>query len=283
VRDVAIAESPVGYQPQDHLCWVYRDDRDWIDTASRYLAEGAGANDQLLYVANKPEPALIDDLATLPQRDAMLESGQLQVLPLLHCYPPMGDPADDRVQTDAYRIRAQAAADAGYRALRLAADASGLVSTVDRARRFAAYELLVDSMIAQSPMTALCGYGAQHIAPASARVLSFVHPTCNHGDHRPRASLHAGDGGRWRLTGELDIASIDELELALAAIPTDHDVDLALDGLEFIDVAGTRALISLARRLKPDHRLIVHEPPNVLRRLLELGWPELDGGHLTTT
>jgi ABC-type transporter Mla MlaB component len=180
-------------------------------------------------------------------------------------------------------MRAQAAADAGYRTLRLAADASELVSTIDRARRFAAYELLVDSMIAQSPITALCGYGAQRVAPASAKVLSFVHPTCNHGDHRPSASLHADAGGRWRLTGELDIAVVDELELALAAIGADHDVELTLDGCQFIDVAGARALISLARRLEPDYRLIVHEPPNVLRRLLELGWPELDADLVTIT
>lgn len=114
-------------------------------------------------------------------------------------------------------------------------------------------------------------------------MLSFVHLTGNHGDHRPSASLHADDGGRWRLTGELDIAVVDEFELALAAIPADHDVDLGLDGCRFIDVAGARALISLARRLGPDHRLIVHEPPNVLRRLLDLGCPEPDADLVTIT
>lgn len=276
MRHSTVAERPVGYAPRDHLCWVYRDEPDWVDAASRFLAEGAAGNDQLLYVADKSASALIDDLAELPGRDAMLESGQLQVLPLFDCYPVMDDDAmAGGMQTEAYRTRAQAAADAGFRALRLAADASGLASTPGMAHRFAAYELLVDSMIAHSPMTALCGYGTQRVGPAAARMLSFVHPSCNRGDHRPRASLHADEDGHWRLTGELDVAGLENLELALSAVPVEREVHLRGDALEFIDLAGVRALISLARRLRPDNRLIVHQPPHVLSRLLELGWPEL--------
>lgn len=185
-----------------------------------------------------------------------------------------GDPVAGGMQTGAHRARAQAAADSGFRALRLAADASELVLTADLGRGFAAYELLVDSMIAQSPMTALCGYDARHVDLAAARVLSFVHPSCNHGDHRPNASLHADGHGRWRLTGEVDLAGLAELEVALTAIPADRDLHLGVEALEFIDVAGVRALISLARRLGPDRRLVVHEPPQILRRILDLGWPE---------
>ncbi|MGH2859842.1 MAG: MEDS domain-containing protein [Solirubrobacteraceae bacterium] len=275
MRHATVADSPVGCAPGDHLCWVYRDENDWIDAASRYLSEGALLNDQLLYVADKPASELIDDLAQLPGRDAMLESGQLQVLPLFDCHPVMdGDPVAGGMQTGAYRARAQAAADSGFRALRLAADASELALTADLGRGFATYELLVDSMIAQSPMTALCGYDARRVDLAAARVLSFVHPSCNHGDHRPNASLHADEHGRWRLTGEVDLAGLAELEVALTAVPADRDLHLGVEALGFIDVAGVRALISLARRLGPDRRLVVHEPPQTLRRILDLGWPE---------
>lgn len=47
---------------------------------------------------------------------------------------------------------------------------------------------------------------------------------------------------------------------------------LQLGELDFIDVVGTRALISLAERLAPSHRLVLHEPPAVLRRIIELAW-----------
>lgn len=102
----------------------------------------------------------------------------------------------------------------------------------------------------------------------------------------PVASDHPGNGqshlvivplaGRagLRLAGEVDITNHDQLRGALAALPAGGVTAVHLDvsALCFIDVAGTRELVSLLR-YDPRLRLILHDPPPCLRRIIALLWP----------
>jgi hypothetical protein len=76
-----------------------------------------------------------------------------------------------------------------------------------------------------------------------------------------------------RLEGEADLTRRDEIRKALAALPPATTIHLELARLEFIDVAATRELIALTRQ-PPHPRLILHDPPAVLQRLIGLLWPE---------
>lgn len=268
--------AAVGYGLQDHLCWLYEDEPAWVQAAVSYLAEGAQAHDQLLYVADKPEGELVADLVDLPGRDAMLASGQLRVVPLRDVYGSM-DVFEAARQIESYRAQGQAAVEAGYRGLRLAAEASPLVATPEDARYFAGYELLVDAAIAECPISAMCGYCRSLVGPDAARVLSFVHPLRHDVEHAPVGSLHAGDGGRWHLEGEIDLTSHDALEIGLSALPAQTDLHLDLSDLGFIDLGGAQALAGLGRQLAPTRRLVLHEPPAVLERVLGLAWPDAPG------
>jgi anti-anti-sigma regulatory factor len=79
---------------------------------------------------------------------------------------------------------------------------------------------------------------------------------------------------RLRLTGEVDILNHDQLRSALTALRTDciAAVHLELAGLRFIDVTGTRELMAFAQS-HPCLRLILHDPPASLRRIITLLWP----------
>lgn len=76
------------------------------------------------------------------------------------------------------------------------------------------------------------------------------------------------------LRGEADTLSVDALRAAIAALPTDaREVHFELAELSFIDVCSTRELIALAQRpARP--RLILHQPPYSLTRLIRLIWPD---------
>ena len=77
-----------------------------------------------------------------------------------------------------------------------------------------------------------------------------------------------------RLHGEADMLSADALRQAIIALPAGlREVHLELAGLAFIDVAGTRELVALARR-PPRPRLILHQPPPSLTTILRLLWPD---------
>lgn len=77
-----------------------------------------------------------------------------------------------------------------------------------------------------------------------------------------------------RLAGDVDTSNHDHLRSVLAALPTDGitAVHLELAGLVFIDIAGTRELMALMQS-HPGLYLIMHDPPESLRRILALLWP----------
>lgn len=77
-----------------------------------------------------------------------------------------------------------------------------------------------------------------------------------------------------RLAGDVDASSHDRLRSALAALPAAGvtAVHLELAGLDFIDVAGTRELIALMQS-HPGLCLVLHDPPQSLRRVLALLCP----------
>jgi anti-anti-sigma regulatory factor len=77
-----------------------------------------------------------------------------------------------------------------------------------------------------------------------------------------------------RLRGEADLLSADALREAVAALAAGpREVHFELAGLAFIDVAGTRELLALARR-PPRPRLVLHQPPPSLIRLIRLLGPD---------
>jgi ABC-type transporter Mla MlaB component len=79
-------------------------------------------------------------------------------------------------------------------------------------------------------------------------------------------------GAGLRLAGDADRTDLDRLQAALATLPAAGDVQLELSHLRFIDVAATRALLTVTQAV-PGRRLILHDPPRSLRRILALLWP----------
>lgn len=77
------------------------------------------------------------------------------------------------------------------------------------------------------------------------------------------------------LTGEADLTVSDTLRTALSALQADGtgDIHLDLSGLSFIDVSCTRELIAITDR-DPAVRLIVHDPPASLLRIIGLLCPQ---------
>lgn len=80
-----------------------------------------------------------------------------------------------------------------------------------------------------------------------------------------------------RLAGEVDLATralfVREFDAQLGG--TD-DVHLELSELSFIDVGGVTALATRALALANGRRLVLHHPPPMLRRILDVLWGDLD-------
>jgi MEDS: MEthanogen/methylotroph, DcmR Sensory domain/STAS domain len=273
VRASGRIDAAVGFGACDHLCWVYDARTAWPDAVIPFLHDGE-AHDRLLYIADKTESDLLDDLEGLSSRDRMLNSGQLMVVSVTQAYGHR-EGFDAGQQLATFRSEAESAVKAGYRSLRVVADASSVATQLDT-YRLVAFELLLDAVVAQAPLSLLCGYDEQQIGREAARSLCFVHPLHHYRRDQVIGGLYAGDARRWRLHGEVDLDLREALYMAFAALPTTQVLHLELADLAFIEVAAVRALVALAARLTPVGGLVLHHPPAQLRWMLET-WGEHPG------
>jgi anti-anti-sigma regulatory factor len=76
-----------------------------------------------------------------------------------------------------------------------------------------------------------------------------------------------------RFEGEADSTVQPQIREALTTLTPAATIHLDLAGLDFIDVACTRELIALTWQ-PPRPRLILHDPPPSLIRIIGLLWPE---------
>jgi anti-anti-sigma factor len=89
------------------------------------------------------------------------------------------------------------------------------------------------------------------------------------------------------LAGAIDHVNVDAVAQTLAAaMDGGGDVHIDLSRLEFCDVSGIRALVSIAETLNGRGRLLLHGLPEGLRNVMTvIGWSELpslvicNGGH----
>jgi anti-anti-sigma regulatory factor len=83
-----------------------------------------------------------------------------------------------------------------------------------------------------------------------------------------------GPPPRLRVAGVVDLSTRPAWESALAALSgMGRRPRLELSGLDFIDASGAAALVASAQNL--DGPVLLHRPPRVLTRILEVLWPDL--------
>jgi anti-anti-sigma factor len=78
-----------------------------------------------------------------------------------------------------------------------------------------------------------------------------------------------------RVAGEVDVTVRDSWHASLAPLAEgDGDVHLDLSALTFIDVRGVAELIALAHGLGEERQMVLHQPPRVLRQVMDVLWPD---------
>ncbi|MFC6882601.1 MULTISPECIES: STAS domain-containing protein [Actinomadura] len=84
-----------------------------------------------------------------------------------------------------------------------------------------------------------------------------------------------------RAVGEVNITNRTAWEGTLAELPsTPSDppvVHLELAELTSVDAGGAAAVAAVAQRLAPEGRVVLHDPPRALTRILEVLWPGTAG------
>ncbi|WP_207934278.1 STAS domain-containing protein [Actinomadura sp. KC06] len=86
-----------------------------------------------------------------------------------------------------------------------------------------------------------------------------------------------------KVTGEINISNrtvwtgtLEKLASVKLAV-AEPDIHLELSGLRMVDAGGAAAVAATAQRLTPRGRVVLHDPPPALCRILDLLWPEAAG------
>ena len=231
----------VDLAPGDHVSWAYDDLSSLRAACVDTFAEGVSRGEQLVYLGHRTLGHLVDDLAGLEGRDALLRSGQLTV----HAFEgtsPDRSGLDAGAQVASWRSRAEAAVQSGYSGLRVVGDITEEVADPARLGDLLECELAVDAMYAAAPALALCVFDRTRTG-SRWREVSSVHRI----QHIPGAEASFAltiSHGVVRLIGEVDLALVDEFARLLGAVAesTTGPLEVDLAGLDFIDVAASRVL-----------------------------------------
>ena len=241
-------DNAVGLCPGDHASWAYEDLPGLRAACAIYLGDGPPRGERLVYVGDRQHGHLVDDLAGLVNRDAMLDSGQLEVHTVDELYRSDGQ-FRAHVQVEAFRRRAEQSVDDGYTGLRILGDITELIVDESLTQQLIEYEVAVDAMFACCPALALCAFDRERVG-SKWRLVTALHRVQHLERHQPAFAVTVS-AGVVHLVGEVDTSSAGDLARLLDAIgdSTQGELTLDLGDLEFIDIAATRVLALLQRRL----------------------------------
>ena len=254
----------------DHLCWVYADDAAFDEAAREFLVGGLARGERVLCVGQR----VIDSLGTLgrPAVDVadLIARGTVETLTLAEAYAAAG-PFLPEQQLAFYDAATRRAKDDGYRGLRVIAEVSDLAADPGQLPELLRWEHLADEYAAHgSGFSAMCAYRAD-LAPDALGDVASVHPLLRAPEEFSSFRLYA-DGDHLSLVGTVDVFSVDRLTRVLSATRVKDDgVVLDVTGLDFVDVAGCRALARWAAGLDPGSVSVeVVGASSLLRRMWDL-------------
>jgi anti-anti-sigma regulatory factor len=270
VRTHGLVEDVPEAAAADHLCWVYADDAAFDEAAREFLVGGLARGERVLCVGQR----VIDSLGTLgrPAVDVadLIARGTVETLTLAEAYEAAG-PFLPEQQLAYYDAATRRAKDDGYRGLRVIAEVSDLAADPDQLPELLRWEHLADEYAAHgSGFSAMCAYRADLAADALGDVAS-VHPLLRASEEFSSFRLYA-EGDHLSLVGTVDVFSVDRLTRVLSATRVKDDgVVLDVTGLDFVDVAGCRALARWAAGLDPGSVSVeVVGASSLLRRMWDL-------------
>lgn len=211
-----------------HACWGYNDEDSFWREAEAFLRDGIDAGERVMKVIP------LNQVPDLPPAD---DPAQIATLTREHFF---GHPPCENLQEwerGFRRLIGETLAD-GFDGVRLVSDSTSVIADTHQPDLIA-WELRLGRLIAEYPLTVVCGFQVSEIDKARASDLVSVHTSLRGPISVPLATFHL-DEDTLTLRGELDSTTLHLLELAFAQV--DGDVTVDLTDVEFMDLRSIQRL-----------------------------------------
>ncbi|MFC8448858.1 MEDS domain-containing protein [Kitasatospora sp. NPDC057223] len=266
----------------DHLCLAFSDNAEQRRVVTTYLSDGLERGERVLYFADRCAPPQILDWLGAAGVDPgpALARGQLQVTTAADGYLAAGSFDADAMVT-ALRQEVRSSLTAGFTGLRVSGEMDWALREVPGSGQLPEYETKVNAVFAGQPASAICQYDARRFDSAALSTAERCHTgVVELGELYSDALLRLVPGFRagqpaLHVVGTVDYRTTAALASALekTALRWTGDVWVDMGKLEFIDLAGVRALAHAASSLPAGRRLHVVDLAPLLCQVISLvGW-----------
>ncbi|WP_051944514.1 anti-sigma factor RsbA family regulatory protein [Streptacidiphilus rugosus] len=273
-------------RPNDHLCFVFGDERERAAVTTTFVRDGLGSGDKVLYITEDDGPALARVLATLTAAGIDVAghtaAGRLVVAGAEQTYLADGRFDVDRTvaMMDAFIQQTEAE---GYRLLRVTGETGWVARHGVSIGELIAYEQAVSPLAVDGKVLALCQYDHRAFAAADMDALDRAHAgraeeNAVFEDGELLIRRRHGDSPGLGLTGTVGETGHTPLAKALDAVVAESaehatDVHVDMSGLDFVDLEGLRLLVAARQELGDGRALHLERPAPHLRRLIRMaGW-----------
>ncbi|WP_413760769.1 MEDS domain-containing protein [Streptomyces sp. MMBL 11-3] len=268
----------------DHLCLTFTDDAEQRRVVTAYLLCGLRRGERVMYFADRNEPEQVLDWLRRAGTDPApaLADGRLTVTTADDSYLSEG-PFDPDAMVAALHQEVADSLRAGHTGFRVSGEMGWALRDTPGAERLGEYETKVNEVFAGRPASAICQYDARHFDPAALHDFARRHsgsveqePLYSSSTLRLVPSFRDGQPSL-RVIGDVDHHCAPALAAALeGALDRPGDIVVDMSGLQFIDLAGVRALVRTAERLPAGRHLHVVDLEPMLGHVLHVvGWDQV--------
>jgi ABC-type transporter Mla MlaB component len=271
VRPSGPLAAAAAVERADHVCWAYDDDAAFEDAAVRFLADGLARGDRLVWIGEGAADRLRRSGGPLAAVERLTGRRALRLMSLTEAYRGLGDLAADE-QLATYEAATRRALADGFRGLRVVAEMTPVAREEGRRTGLLRWEHLADDYMASGAgFSGLCAYRRAALPPEFVADVAALHPTTFVEATTVPFRLWF-EGGALAVDGDVDAGEADRLGRLLAGTHLRGPlIRLDLSRLEFVDLAGVRAVTCWAETLPARGvRLEITGAPRLFRRMWEL-------------
>jgi ABC-type transporter Mla MlaB component len=255
---VATAVKQIGrVRLGDHLCLPFGTDEEQRQVVAPFVVDGLARGEKVVYLSDGTAPEALTVWLRAFGVDARpaWARGQLDIRPAEAAYAPTGRFCPGAM-VDFVGREVATAQQGGYRGLRLAGEMGWALRAAPGSGGLPEYERQVQPLFDGRGVAALCQYdrrlfGDEAVAGFAACHRMTAEPNPLYDDPALRITPTYRPRGM-RVVGTVDRTTCDGLAAALRrwAASEPGDIHLDMSGLQFIDIAGLRALVNVARDLE---------------------------------
>jgi len=272
---MATVTSVEALAPGDHACLTFSDPDERLDIVAAFVRDGLSRSTKVMCLTESiPQDRLSAELVErgVPAAEA-LPVNQLSIFGSAESWLADGEPNAAKM-IDLLGRHLDDANREGYTGLRVTADMSWVTRPIAAADQLPIFEAEVGKLLGDGRLTAICQYDREIFDAVTQAFAAAVHPhavaaVVYYEDPVLRICRQHSPPGV-RLAGEIDYSHVEELTLALnEALRLDHDIQVNLAKLRFMDAAAAAAITHAALSL-PTGRVMSIVCGGVVLRMLRL-------------